>query len=60
MELGRRMLYKGVSVKELNKKQTKEYFEKVTRNCINSWELYNAHMYVAISDSRGYWVEGVR
>ena len=36
----------------LDKKQTKEYFEKVTRKCINSWELYNAHMYVAISDSR--------
>lgn len=45
-------VYKGVSMKELNKKQTKEYFEKVTRKCINSWELYNAHMYVAISDSR--------
>lgn len=52
IELGRRMFYKGVSMKELNKKQTKEYFEKVTRKCINSWELYNAHMYVAISDSR--------
>lgn len=34
------MFYKGVSMKELNKKQTKEYFEKVTRKCINSWELY--------------------
>ncbi len=46
------MFYKGVSVKELNKNQTKEYFENVTRKCINSLELYNAHMYVAISDSR--------
>ena len=55
MELGRRLFYEGLSVKELNKKQTREYFEKVTRKCINSWELYNAHMYVvsiAISDSR--------
>lgn len=43
----------GVSMKELNKKQTREYFEKVTRKCINSWELYNAHKYcIAISDSR--------
>lgn len=55
MKLSRRLFYEGVSVKELNKKQIKEYFEKVTRNCINSWELYNAHMYVvsiAISDLR--------
>lgn len=52
MELGRRLFYEGVSVKELNKKQTREYFEKVTRKCINSLELYNAHMYVAISDLR--------
>lgn len=48
-------------MKELNKKQTKEYFEKVTRKCINSWELYNAHMYVVstvlqflIRDDMGY------
>lgn len=41
------MFYKGVSIKELNTKQIKEYFEKVARKCINSWELYNAHIYVA-------------
>lgn len=48
-------------MKELNKNQTKEYFEKVTRKCINIWELYNAHMYVVstvlqflIRDDMGY------
>ena len=48
-------------MKELNKKQTREYFAKVTRKCINSWELYDAHMYVVstvlqflIRDDMGY------